>query len=113
LQIGNSAGIRFINVGAEVSHDMDHVNATKEGCNATACNVVIGSMNAAMVVENSVRLASLSMTRVLFFCHHPSVSRKMGCTRSFGCGLSGRPLTRWQFPANAWSHISGGLMIIK
>ena len=53
IYIGNSAGVRFINVGAIAGLDGDGVNTTAEGCNATGCNVVIGSMSAAMVVENS------------------------------------------------------------
>ena len=40
----------------EIESDADHVDASVEGCNRTACNVVLGSMNAALVVENSVRL---------------------------------------------------------
>ena len=45
-----------VNVGAQIESDADHVDASVEGCNRTACNVVLGSMNAALVVENSVRL---------------------------------------------------------
>ena len=46
--------VRFINVGAQISSmgtGIDHINATV--CNQTNCNVRLGSMNAAMVVENS------------------------------------------------------------
>ena len=53
VYIGDAAGIRFVNVGAEAGGDADGVNATVEGCNATACNVVLGSVSAAMVIENS------------------------------------------------------------
>ena len=56
MQIGGSAGIRFVNVGAVASADLDGVNATVEGCNATACNVVLGSVSAAMVVVSAVTL---------------------------------------------------------
>ena len=56
IYIGNSAGIRFVNVGAGAGADGDGVNTTAAGCNATGCNVVLGSMSAAMVVENSVRV---------------------------------------------------------
>lgn len=56
IYIANAAIVRFVNVGAQIESDADHVDASVEGCNRTACNVVLGSMNAALVVENSVRL---------------------------------------------------------
>jgi hypothetical protein len=51
IHILNTASVRFVNVGAAAGRDADHVNTTD--CNATGCNVVLGSMNAAMLVENS------------------------------------------------------------
>ena len=33
--IGASAGVRFVNVGADASHDADGIDASAEGCNAT------------------------------------------------------------------------------
>ena len=71
IYIGNSAGIRFVNVGAGAGADGDGVNTTAAGCNATGCNVVLGSMSAAMVVENSVRLlkhAQHSCVAALWLC---------------------------------------------
>ena len=56
VYIANAAVVRFVNVGAQISRmgtGIDSVNSTVEGCNRTACNVVLGSMNAAMVIENS------------------------------------------------------------
>ena len=41
------------NVYVEATVKEDIVDTTAEKCNATACNIVWGSMNAAMVVENS------------------------------------------------------------
>lgn len=63
VYIAGAAVVRFINVGAQISTmgsqnpcpgpSCDTVNTTAEGCNRTNCNVILGSMNAAMVVENS------------------------------------------------------------
>lgn len=56
VYIANAAVVRFVNVGAQITEmgtGIDKVDSTAEGCNRTACNVVLGSMNAAMVVENS------------------------------------------------------------
>ena len=53
IYISNAALVRFVNVGAQINQDSDQVNATVEGCNRTNCNVVLGSTNAAMVVESS------------------------------------------------------------
>jgi hypothetical protein len=44
--------------------DADGVNATIAGCNATACNVVLGSVSAAMVVVSLITLVH-SPARVL------------------------------------------------
>ena len=35
IYIGASAGVRFVNVGADASHDADGIDASAEGCNAT------------------------------------------------------------------------------
>ena len=56
VYIANAAVVRFVNVGAQIEamgNGIDHVDASVAGCNRTACNVVLGSMNAAMVIENS------------------------------------------------------------
>jgi hypothetical protein len=65
VYIAGTTVVRFINVGAQILVDVmgsqnlcpgpscDIVNTTAEGCNRTNCNVVLGSMNAAMVIENS------------------------------------------------------------
>jgi hypothetical protein len=45
--------VRLNNVYVEATVKEDIVDTTAEKCNATACNIVLGSMNAAMVVENS------------------------------------------------------------
>jgi len=75
IYIVNTAGVRFVNVGAHASVDADHGNYTEEGCNATACNVVLGSMSAAMVVENSFWLwferVAFSAQGLSGSCPHP------------------------------------------
>eukprot|EP01051_Picozoa_sp_SAG22_P008784 SAG22_NODE_691_length_7888_cov_6.740788_4_plen_448_part_00 len=43
----------MINVGISADADADHVDTSPLGCNRTGCNVVLGSRNAALVVENS------------------------------------------------------------
>lgn len=56
VYVANAAIVRFVNVGAQITEmgtGIDRVNSTIEGCKRTACNVVLGSMNAAMVIENS------------------------------------------------------------
>lgn len=53
IYIGDSAGVRFVNCGASAGKDGDSIDASAGGCNKTACNVVLGSMSAAMVIENS------------------------------------------------------------
>jgi hypothetical protein len=53
VYIGDSAGVRFVNCGVEAGKDGDGIDASITGCNATGCNVVLGSMSAAMVIENS------------------------------------------------------------
>ena len=35
IYIGASAGVRFVNVGADAGHDADGIDASAEGCNAT------------------------------------------------------------------------------
>ena len=42
VYIGNSAGVRFVNCGADAGRDGDNVDASVEGCNKTGCNVVLG-----------------------------------------------------------------------
>eukprot|EP01047_Picozoa_sp_COSAG01_P030144 COSAG01_NODE_2091_length_8453_cov_19.448049_8_plen_441_part_00 len=56
VYIANAAIVRFVNVGAQITRmgsGIDKVDSSAEGCRRTACNVVLGSMNAAMVIENS------------------------------------------------------------
>jgi hypothetical protein len=53
IYISNAALVRFINVGAQINTDSDDVDASVDGCNRTNCNIVLGSTNAAMVVESS------------------------------------------------------------
>lgn len=50
--IRGGAGIRFNNVYVEASKLGDHVDTSAANCRKTGCNVVLGSMNAALVVEN-------------------------------------------------------------
>jgi hypothetical protein len=51
VHIIDSAGIRFTNVGVYAHINSDGVDTSAEGC--SGCNVVLGSNNTAMVVENS------------------------------------------------------------
>lgn len=51
VHIIDSAGIRFTNVGVYASVNSDGVDTSLGGC--SNCNVVLGSNNTAMVVENS------------------------------------------------------------
>ena len=53
LLISHAYKIRLINVGISASANADGVDTSAAGCNATGCNVVLGSRNAALVVENS------------------------------------------------------------
>ena len=51
VHIIDSAGIRCHNVGVSAGVNSDKVDTSPDGCDG--CNVVLGSNNAAMVVENS------------------------------------------------------------
>ena len=62
ILIKGAAIVRFVNVAAQALADGDGVDTSVGGCNATGCNVVLGSMNAAMVVENSFWLWSVAQT---------------------------------------------------
>eukprot|EP01045_Picozoa_sp_COSAG04_P005862 COSAG04_NODE_278_length_18351_cov_17.582676_12_plen_321_part_00 len=51
VHIFDAAGVRFEGVGVSASVNVDKVDASAAGCDG--CNVRLGSMNAAMVIENS------------------------------------------------------------
>jgi hypothetical protein len=53
IYVANAAYVRFINVGAQIEGASDSVDTSPGGCNRTNCNVVLGSLNAALVIENS------------------------------------------------------------
>ena len=45
MYVGNSAGIRLVNVAASASVDSDHVHANPaSACNNTGCNIILNSM---------------------------------------------------------------------
>ena len=50
--IVNSALVRLTNVGITVTHNMDHVNTSYPACSEEHCNIVFGSNNTALVIEN-------------------------------------------------------------
>jgi hypothetical protein len=53
IYVANAAYVRFINVGAQISGPSDSVDTTPSGCNRTNCNVVLGSTNVPLLIENS------------------------------------------------------------
>jgi hypothetical protein len=90
ILINHTQIVRMINVGVAATTNADGVVTTAPSCNATGCNVVLGSRNAALVVENSYwlwfeRCSFLSMgigspctngtqTRRNPFCGHPPLT---------------------------------------
>jgi hypothetical protein len=53
LLIYQTYKVRMINVGISADANADRTDTSAVGCNRTGCNVVLGSRNAALVIENS------------------------------------------------------------
>ena len=88
--ISHGCIVRMINVGMAATVNADNVVTTPPTCNATGCNVRLGSRNAALVVENSYwlwfeRCSFLSMS-IGSPCINGTVSR-----RNPYCGYGQRP----------------------
>lgn len=75
ILVRGACTVRFVNVAASFLRDGDHVDTSVGGCNATGCNVVLGSHNAALVVENSFWLwfEGCTFTTVASSGQRPSV----------------------------------------
>ena len=57
--------IRLTNVAIHVSHNIDGVPMSYPACGEANCNIVFGSNNTAMVVENTYAPPPLTATHIL------------------------------------------------
>ena len=57
--------IRLTNVAVHVSHNIDGVPMSYPACGEANCNIVFGSNNTAMVVENTYAPPPLTATHIL------------------------------------------------